>query len=182
MKKRFLTVGLILTLASSMMFTSCIGSFGLTNKVLSWNQQVGSKFTNALIFAAFCVIPVYELTVMADILIINSIEFWSGSNPVTASAEIIDGENARYLVERNSNGYIITNTNDNSVVKFNFDSNNNSWSLEQNGTTYPLMQFVDDNHVKMITPNNTYQTIELSHEGVLAYQDIINSNLFAMAQ
>ena len=90
MKKRVFTVAVILSIASSMLFTSCIGSFELTNKVLTWNKQVSNKFVNAMIFAAFCVIPVYELTAIADILVINSIEFWSGSNPVTASTQVID--------------------------------------------------------------------------------------------
>ena len=91
MKKRYLSVALIAILASSMMFTSCIGSFKLTNKVLTWNKQVGSKFVNELVFVAFWILPVYELSGLADLLVLNSIEFWSGENPVQASTKTIDG-------------------------------------------------------------------------------------------
>lgn len=181
MKKRVLTVAVILSIASSMLFTSCIGSFELTNKVLTWNKQVSNKFVNAMIFAAFCVIPVYELTAIADILVINSIEFWSGSNPVTASTQVIDGKNSRYLVQRDKNGYTITNTSDNSTFKFVFDSCENSWSLVKDGKSYELLQYVDDNHVRMATPNNEFRTFELSNEGVMAYQATLQGNYMAMS-
>ena len=77
MKKRIFSVCAILV-AGSLMFSSCIGSFGLSNKVLTWNQQVGSKFVNELVFIGFWILPVYEISLLADLLVINSIEFWSG--------------------------------------------------------------------------------------------------------
>ena len=178
MKKHYLSVAIVIALASSTMFSSCIGSFALTNNVLSWNQEVSNKFVNAVIFTAFCILPVYEITVLADALVINTIEFWSGTNPIEASTQIIDGKDAKYQIDRNKYGYTITNLADNSIVKFNFNETDNSWSLEANETVYPLMQFIDDSHVKMITPNNEFKTIELSHEGVLAYQEIVNGSLF----
>lgn len=177
MKKTYLTVAVVIAIASSMTFSSCIGSFALTNKVLDWNKQASTKFVNALVFTAFWIIPVYEITMLADAIVINSIEFWSGSNPIEASTQIIDGKDAKYQIERNQYGYTITNLADNSIVKFNFNEADNSWSLEANETVYPLMQFIDDNHVKMITPNNEYKTIELTNEGILAYQEIINNSI-----
>ena len=74
MKKNYLSVALVLTLAGSMMFTSCIGSFQLSNKVLAWNKQVGNKFVNELVFFAFWILPVYEITTISDLLVLNSIE------------------------------------------------------------------------------------------------------------
>lgn len=182
MRKRYLTIGVVLALASSMMFTSCIGSFSLTNKVLAWNKQVSNKFVNTLIFAAFWPIPVYPLTLLADVLVINSIEFWSGSNPVAANTQIIDGKDAKYQIERDAHGYTITNLADNTVTKFTFDSSDNSWSLETDGNSYKLLQFVDDNHVKMNTPNGGETIVELSNEGVLAYQELVYGSNFALVK
>lgn len=179
MKKKYLSVGLVLLLASSMMFTSCIGSFSLTNKVLSWNKQVGSKFVNELVFFALWIVPVYELSAMADFLVINSIEFWSGSNPVTASTQIIDGKDSKYLIERSKDGYNVKNLSDNSEFRFAFNEVENSWSIEKDGESHKLLQFVDDSHVKMITPSNDFKTIELSNEGILAYQEIANASSLA---
>lgn len=72
------------TLSGSVLFSSCIGSFGLWNSLKDWNQGVSNKFVNELIFLAFHIVPVYEIAYLADVLVLNSIEFWSGSNP-TAS-------------------------------------------------------------------------------------------------
>ena len=70
---------MVTLLCSCIAFTSCIGSFKLSNKVLSWNKQVSnSKFVNEVVFFCFWVIPVYEVTTIADVLVVNSIEFWSG--------------------------------------------------------------------------------------------------------
>ena len=177
MKKKHLTVALFIALASSFTFSSCIGSFALTNKVMEWNNQVSSKFENAVIFTAFWIVPVYEITAIADAIVINTIEFWSGTNPIEANTQIIDGKDAKYQIDRHQYGYTITNLADNSVIKFHFTQESNSWSIEANGHTYPLMQFVDDNHIKVIAPNNTFEIIELSQQGVLAYQDIIYSGV-----
>ena len=62
MKRRFLPVAIVLALTGSLMTSSCIGSFALTNKLLSWNKQVGNKFVNELVFFAFWIIPVYEVS------------------------------------------------------------------------------------------------------------------------
>ena len=101
MKKNFFTAAIALTIAGSLMMTSCIGSFRLTHKVLEWNDQIGGKFVNELVFIAFWILPVYELSAMADILVINSIEFWSGNNPIAYDTKIIDGKDARYEIISN---------------------------------------------------------------------------------
>ena len=108
MRKRYLSVGIVAALAGSMMFTSCIGSFALTNKLLSWNNQIGNKFLNEIVFFAFWVIPVYEVTSVADLLVLNTVEFWSGSNPIAMGTKVIKGHDGEYLVECDGKGYTIT--------------------------------------------------------------------------
>ena len=150
MKKRYLSVALVVALAGSMVMTSCIGSFSLTNKLLSWNRQVGNKFVNELVFFAFWIIPVYEVSALADVLVINSIEFWSGTNPVAKGKKVVDGHDGRYLVECDGKGYTITSENDGSVVRLDFDQSDNSWSVSANGgESYKFMTFIDDTHVNM---------------------------------
>ena len=183
MKKTKLTLAIAITLACSMTFSSCIGSFALTNKVLSWNKQIGSKFVNELVFVAFWILPVYEISAIADVLVINTIEFWSGSNPVSAnSTKVVDGKDARYLVQQDSKGYTIKNLNDNTEVRFAFDATDNSWPVEANGESHKFMTFVDDSHVKMITPTGDFQTYELSQAGVYAYQQVVSGSNFAYAK
>ena len=181
MKKRYLSVALVVALAGSMVMTSCIGSFSLTNKLLSWNRQVGNKFVNELVFFAFWIIPVYEVSALADVLVINSIEFWSGTNPVAKGKKVVDGHDGRYLVECDGKGYTITSENDGSVVRLDFDQSDNSWSVSANGgESYKFMTFIDDTHVNMITPDGSMREIEVSENGLMAYQSIVaNASLLA---
>ncbi len=52
-------------LSGSVLFSSCIGSFGLWNSLKDWNQGVSNKFVNELIFLAFHIVPVYEIAYLA---------------------------------------------------------------------------------------------------------------------
>ena len=87
MRKKNLILVTVVALAASMTMQSCIGSFALFNKVKNWNDHVGDKFVNELVFVAMWILPVYELSFAADLFILNSIEFWSGTNPALAQAE-----------------------------------------------------------------------------------------------
>lgn len=171
MKRKHLTVALILALAGTMLTSSCIGSFGMTNKVLAWNRQVSTKFVNELVFVAFWILPVYEVTALADLLVVNSIEFWSGSNPMASGKKIIDGEDGRYLVECDGHGYTITSQNDKSVVRLDFDEDDQTWSVvTPEGQSYEFMTFIDESHVSMPAPDGSRRLVDLSREGVWAYQ------------
>lgn len=169
MRKKHLTVALVLAVAGCFTFTSCIGQFALTNKVLSWNNSVGNKFVNELVFIAFWILPVYEVTSIADLLVLNSIEFWSGSNPIACGTKAIDTENGRYLVECDGKGYDVKNETTGESVRLDFIEDENTWAVNVDGELHPFMSFVDDNHVKMITPSGDFRTVELSTSGVMAY-------------
>ena len=109
MKRNKLTLIAVL-LSGSLLFSSCVGSFGLFNRLSSWNQSLGNKFVNELVFLALNIIPVYGVAYVADGLVINSIEFWTGSNPMASVGDVkeVKGENGNYLVKTLENGYSIT--------------------------------------------------------------------------
>lgn len=174
MRKKHLIVATVVALSASMMMQSCIGSFALFNKVKTWNEHVGDKFVNEIVFVAMWILPVYELCFAADLFILNSIEFWSGENPaLSAETKVIDGKDAQYLVARNEAGYTITNMTTKQVTRFNFDAQDNSWSLENNGEEVKLFTFVDDTHIDVINRDGGYTRVELSQPGVLAYQELV---------
>lgn len=181
MKKFYLTVATVLMVGASLTFSSCIGSFGLTNRVLSWNNQVGSKFVNELVFFAFWVLPVYEVTSLADLLVLNSIEFWSGSNPLSASTKTIDTEQGRYLVDCDGKGYTITFEPTGQQTRLDFCEETQTWSVNVGGEQYPFMTMLDDSHVRMITPEGDFRTVTLDSRGVMAYGEMVRQNtpLFA---
>ena len=179
MKRKYFTVAVVIALSASFLGTSCIGRFQLTNKLLSWNSQVGNKFVNELVFFAFWILPVYEVSALADLLVLNSIEFWSGSNPVAQGTKMIDGKDGKYLVECDGKGYTITSQNDGSVVRLDFDQDEQTWSVIADDKEYVLMTFVDDTNVRMTAADGTYQIVELSEQGLYAYQAEAMSQLTA---
>ncbi|MBD5270246.1 MAG: DUF3332 domain-containing protein [Bacteroides sp.] len=169
MKKTTMTVATLLLLAGTLSLNSCIGSFALTKKVMTWNNQVGNKFLNELVFFAFWVLPVYEVTALADVLVINSIEFWSGSNPMEASTKVIDTEHGRYLIACDGKGYDITLERTGESFRLDFSESEQTWSLVTEEASYPIMTFVDDNHVKMVQPDGDMRMVDLTEQGVMAY-------------
>lgn len=175
MKKTYCRVAIVLTVAASLGLTSCIGSFSLTNKLMTWNKGVSNKFVNELIFFAFWVLPVYEVTALADVLVLNSIEFWSGSNPVAVGTRVIDGKDGRYLVDCDGKGYTITSENDGSAVRLDFNEEDQSWNLNNDGQQIKLLSFVDDMHVEMPDGRGGMTLVELSQPGVFAYQQTVGN-------
>lgn len=82
MRKRMGAIALALALAFGIQ--GCFGKFNLVRKVYKFNGTVGNKWVNELVFLVFNIVPVYGVAGFIDAVVLNSIEFWSGKNPVTA--------------------------------------------------------------------------------------------------
>lgn len=163
------------------MFISYImyGTVCSRKKLYAWNEQISNKFVNELVFVAFWILPVYEVCGLADVLVINSIEFWSGDNPMTASTKKIETDHGRYLVKCDGKGYDITFEPTGETYRLDFAVDSQTWSLQYDGKEYPLMTFVDDTHVSMPISDGSWQTVELSHAGVMAYRDMAAPSMLA---
>jgi len=74
-----------LLVAGLLTTTACFGPFNLTQRYWHWNGHVTeNKWANEGIFLLSVIIPVYEITALCDVIIFNSVEFWSGKNWVDA--------------------------------------------------------------------------------------------------
>jgi len=70
-------------LAIAVLCSSCLGSFSAFNGLKDWNHQVSdNKFVNNLVFWVLWIVPVYGIFMLGDLIIFNTIEFWTGSNPI----------------------------------------------------------------------------------------------------
>ncbi|MCH5241752.1 MAG: DUF3332 domain-containing protein [Muribaculaceae bacterium] len=179
MKRKTLFITSALLVASSMSFQSCIGSFSLTNKVLTWNHNVNNKFVNELVFFAFWVLPVYEVTALADLLVINSIEFWSGNNPLEAHNQFIQTEHGNYQILADENGYKVL-TPDGNIMNFDFDKESQTWSfcLNDNPKT-DFLKFKDSRNVEILGTDGNFVDVELNESGVQNYKNLITAPLMA---
>ena len=169
MKRKSISIAVALLLLSSVGFQSCIGSFSLTNKVLTWNRSVSNKFVNELVFFAFWVLPVYEVTAAADLLVINSIEFWSGNNPLEANNQVIKTDNGDYKILADATGYSVMSP-DGQNLRFDFDIDNQTWSFtSSNGEKTDFLKFKDSEHVQILNGDGTFVDVELTRDGVDEY-------------
>jgi len=79
--RRIVAVGLLAGFVP--VASACFGSFQLTRKVYRFNQNVHSdKWIRWLVFLAATIIPVYPFAAGFDAIFANSVEFWTGNNPV----------------------------------------------------------------------------------------------------
>lgn len=125
MNKMFKQVVIALLIATmALMSVGCYGSFNLTKKVYNWNGSLGNKWVVELVFLAAYVVPVYGIAGFIDAVILNSIEFWTGSNPVAANVSSEDGTNVSFNKEKNEmtisyagKTFIVTREEGKSVVK-----------------------------------------------------------------
>lgn len=176
MKKKFMVIATATVLGSSILFSSCIGSFALSNKFLAWNKTIDSKFVNEVLFVIFT--PAYAVTMLADVLVLNSIEFWSGNNPVEAGIiKTVESENGIYTVETLENGYNIKNEKGEEMELI-YNKEDNSWSMVQSGEETKLFKYTEDNNAIVYLPYGGEQKVELSAEGVLALKQAISGSVY----
>lgn len=178
MKKGKLTL-VAVVLSGSLLFSSCVGSFGLFNRLSSWNQSVGNKFVNELVFLAFNIIPVYGVAYLADALVINSIEFWSGSNPMANVGDVkkVKGENGNYMVKTLENGYSITKEGETASMDLIYNKEANTWNVVANGESAELVKMNNDGTADLFLPNGEKMNVTLDTQGMLAARQATMSNL-----
>lgn len=67
--------------------TACFGKFNLVRKVYKLNQDISpDKWVRWIAFLVLSIVPIYGIATFVDALVLNSIEFWTGQNPVVANA------------------------------------------------------------------------------------------------
>jgi len=127
--------------------SSCIGSYSLFNKFTKWElRMTNNKFVNAIVGFIINIVCV-PVTLLVDSLVLNTIEFWSGSNPLSANigkTKQVMGQDGRYYaVTTLKNGYEIKAPTG-EITHFYHNEKDNSWSMEQNGVQQEIFRF-DEN-------------------------------------
>jgi uncharacterized protein DUF3332 len=92
MRRGYFRKGVVCLVLVSLMgiSTACYGPFNLTKNVYHWNSnikgsgEVNEKWMKEFVFFGMIIVPVYMFSALLDAFIFNSIQFWSGDNPVKA--------------------------------------------------------------------------------------------------
>ena len=184
MKKNRLTLVAAIFLSGTILFSSCVGSFGLFNRISSWNQSIGTKFVNELVFLALNIVPVYGVAYLADALVINSIEFWSGTNPMANVGDVkkVKGENGDYLVKTLENGYSITKEGEDSAMELIYNKEANTWNVVADGVSTELLKMNNDGTAEMNLPNGDKMNVTLDAQRMMAARQATMGGLLFAAR
>ena len=169
MRKIYLKVAVCL-LAGSCMLSSCmVGSWGLFNKYADWQTHMtDNKFVNAVVGFVLGVIC-YPVCGLVDALVLNTIEFWSGDNPVASNVgktKNVMGQDGRlYAVKYLKDGYEVKAPNG-EITLFTYNKKDNSWSMSQNGFTKEIFRFNEDGKSIKVKMNGETRDFTLNEQGV----------------
>lgn len=188
MKKTTLVIMSALLVFTSTL-QSCIGSFSLTKKVYQFNKGVGDKWIQELVFLVFCAIPVYSISVFVDAVILNLIEFWTGSNPMSMNdgdIEIqykkgIDGNTYKMTATKNKLHILqLEGNGKGNEMAFVYNPENTTWSIEKDGIVTVISKInynefgVVENYT-IYNPDGSAINVDASLSKEQAAEFIINS-------
>ncbi|HNX01025.1 MAG TPA: DUF3332 domain-containing protein [Candidatus Cloacimonadota bacterium] len=170
MKRKFKLFPIIIALiAVSFLFTACMGNFTLTKGLYKWNEKAtDNKYINNVIFWILGFLPVYEAAVFIDVVVLNTIEFWTGKNPMAMT----DGEKEIKVVQSGDKKYQITATKNRfdivelkgkdagQSVALVYSPESQTWSLD-NGTSNVTIAQMNGNQMKLIYPDGKVLKIDM---------------------
>lgn len=150
--------------------SGCFGEFALTQKLWKWNKGVSdSRFVQTLVFYLFNIIPVYGVCGMVDIIILNLVEFWTGTNPMAMN----EGQMEQQMVTKDGINYLITATKNQFKVEtltgaktgematLKFDPTAKSWTASNGKQSQEIMQFAGTNNeqVRYFKADGSFVTV-----------------------
>ena len=148
MKKLKALLLAVILLGTAVTQQSCIGSFQLTRNLYSWNMDIDGRWGSELVFLAMIIIPVYTVTLLADGVVLNAIEFWTGNNPLAMNAvekqtRIVkkDGDSYRLTAEKNTiHVQKLSGDNTGETGEFLWNEQGQNWIFQTNDQRFVLQQ------------------------------------------
>jgi len=181
MKKMSLRAAVVL-LAGSFLCSSCIGSFSLFNKYEKWQcNMTSNKYVNGIVGLILQPI-VGGVCLFVDAVVLNTIEFWSGSNPMALNkVQTVKGQDGRYYaVKTLKDGYEVKAPNG-EVTLFTHDSKTESWSITQNGVTKEIIRFNADGTIQATLQSGEKMTVSNDEAGMMQVREAVyNDNCYAL--
>jgi hypothetical protein len=103
-------IALVTVIAFALGASGCYGGFAVTQALYKFNGEIkvsddkkANRVVQSVVMVVMAIFPVYEIAMLADALIVNSIEFWTGKNPMRA-----EGTPVIRTVERGVERYVQT--------------------------------------------------------------------------
>lgn len=82
---------MILSFLAAVTLTGCMGRGALTQKVLKFNLKASEdRWNREWIFLGLNITLIYPICALLDVIVFNSVEFWSGENPINGQSPLVD--------------------------------------------------------------------------------------------
>lgn len=172
MKKSIRAFSLLIGTAMLVQLQGCYGNFALTRKVYAWNGTVGDKWINSVVTWVLVVVPVYGAVGAVDFLVLNTIQFWTGNNPVTLKAgekdiRTVKWQGEDYLLTATANRLDVQRLVDGKAqapVSLVFDMRTRSWTAVSGTESRRLIEMVGETGriADLIYPDGHRQRVELA--------------------
>ena len=164
----FLMIGCLFSLTTA----GCYGRFALTRTIYRINGSVGDKWVNSIVTWIFIIIPVYAVCGLVDFLLLNVIQFWTGSNPVAMGPEdrdtqLVFQDNHMYEITATQNRFDVTEFTDsgqNKTASLTYDPEMKTWYAESPNTGKIRMAQIDpagDGLMNLFKPNGEKMPVKL---------------------
>lgn len=148
------------------LITGCYGKFQLTRKVYEVNSQVKDKFLRSATTWAFIIIPVYGVAALLDFVLFNTVEFWSGKNPIAMGDKeffYAKGDTLFYIKAKKAGNEIVYNIRhykgdafqDKLEIRWDLNTGNSVALLERNGNIEKYVAFMQNGEVQ-VTKNGSF--------------------------
>ena len=118
---------------------------------------------------------------VADMLVINSIEFWSGTNPLAENIgkteNIMGSDGKLYAVTTLEDGYEVKAP-DGKIVNFKHNAEDDSWSMIQDGKTTKLLRIKDKDTAEIYLKDGSQMDVTLDQQGMYNARMAVNGGMF----
>lgn len=157
--KRMMAVALAAILAFSTL-SGCYGKFNLTRKIYHANGEISDKFLRSGATWVMVIIPIYGVAALVDFVLFNTIEFWSGTNPVALGEKDFQyakgEENFRVHATKNGDtiSYNIRHFNkeglmDTTQINWNRNTGRSTITTNANGEAKQFITSIDGNSYRV---------------------------------
>ncbi|TAL38902.1 MAG: DUF3332 family protein [Spirochaetes bacterium] len=172
MKRSFRLVALALVLCISCgAMISCYGSYILWHKVYRWNGTIGNQWARSIVHLLLWIVPVYEICGIIDFLILNTLEFWTGSNPLAmapgeSETQIVMAHNEAFEITATRNRFDIrqmSGVNAGRAVALVYEPDTLGWYIETPEQNVKVAQMEEGNidFVNLIFPDSSVERVAI---------------------
>jgi len=162
-------VALAVIVAMLFNLVGCYGSFALTKKVYDWNGTIGDKWVNTIVMWILMWVPVYNAAGFIDLVVLNTIEFWTGSNPIamqdgeqSVKYATNDGKTYKFIMSKNNINITETEGPDaGKAVNISYSPETGNWTLND-GETESIIANMSNNNLKLVYPNGDYKNLQFA--------------------